>query len=198
MIYQLQITTAVESKFFLNEFSNKFSWLKQHGCSLTIDQTTVDQNNIIIDLWLEGTASKHYREEDIIYIFKHQLAEFLSEHIIQDWENRLTWKEVNKQKRHYLPGDNLIVMDKAVKFLKHCNSNESLNLLMNYGRKNKMKTAVDMLNWFKEKAVTRDEYEKMNAPEQNNAILIGKLADKDAPDFNTRYEELRQRAIQPK
>jgi 2-oxoglutarate ferredoxin oxidoreductase subunit beta len=64
-----------------------------------------------------------------------------------------------------------------------------------FGRKNKMKTAVDMLNWYKQNGVTKDKYEKMSPTEQSNAILIGKLVDKDAPDFNTRYEEIRQKAI---
>lgn len=139
MIYEWQITTAAESQFFLNELPRRFAWLKQRGCNLTIKPSNVTLNNsIVIDIWLEGPISSDYQEKDIVYIFKHQLAEFLAEHIIQDWENRLIWKEVNKKGRHLLPGDNIIVRDKAENFLKHCNSNESLNLLMNYGRKIKI------------------------------------------------------------
>lgn len=140
MIYELQITTAADSGFLLNEVSRKFSWLKQRGCTLLINKTAVDRSNsIFIDLQLKGAAaSPHYKEEDIVYIFKHQLSEFLAEHIIRDWENKLAWKEITKKGRHILPGDKFAIMDKAINFLKHCNSNESLNLLMNYGRKNKI------------------------------------------------------------
>lgn len=64
-----------------------------------------------------------------------------------------------------------------------------------YGRKNKMRTPVDMLNWFKEKGVTKDKYAQMSDEEKSQAILIGKMVDKNEPDFNTRYEELREKAM---
>lgn len=64
-----------------------------------------------------------------------------------------------------------------------------------FGRKNKMKTPVAMLNWFKQNSVTKDKYDQMSEEEKSKAILIGKLVDKDAPDFNTRYEELREKAM---
>ncbi|WP_027365366.1 thiamine pyrophosphate-dependent enzyme [Desulfotruncus alcoholivorax] len=64
-----------------------------------------------------------------------------------------------------------------------------------FGRNNKMKSAVNMLRWLKEKGVTREEYERMTGPEKNGYFVIGKLADRNAPDFNTRYEEIRARAL---
>lgn len=140
MVYELQITTATDSTPFLDQFREKFSWLEQHGYVLWVNKLADEQNNnLFIDLRLEGdTIESHYKEEDIIYIFKHQVSEFLAEHIVKDWEQKLTWKEVTKKGRHISAGDQLSVLDKAVDFLKRCNSNESLNLLMNYGRKNKI------------------------------------------------------------
>ncbi|PKM77093.1 MAG: hypothetical protein CVU90_08810 [Firmicutes bacterium HGW-Firmicutes-15] len=140
MVYELQITTAADSTPFLEQFREKFSWLEQHGYSLWVNKLTDENaNNLFIDLRLEGDKIEpHYKEEDIIYIFKHQVSEFLAEHIVKDWEKKLTWKEVIKKGRHISSGDQLFVLDKAVDFLKRCNSNESLNLLMNYGRKNKI------------------------------------------------------------
>jgi 2-oxoglutarate ferredoxin oxidoreductase subunit beta len=64
-----------------------------------------------------------------------------------------------------------------------------------FGRHNRMKASTDMLKWFKKAGVTKDKYEKMKPEEQENSILIGKLVDKDAPDFNTRYEEVQQKAM---
>jgi putative sporulation protein YtxC len=140
MVYELQITTAADTAPFLDQFREKFSWLEQHGYALWVNKLADDHGrNLFIDLKLEGDKTEpNYKEEDIIYIFKHQVSEFLAEHIVKDWEQKLTWKEVNKKGRHLLASDRLLVMEKAVDFLKRCNSNESLNLLMNYGRKNKI------------------------------------------------------------
>jgi putative sporulation protein YtxC len=140
MIYELQITTATESKFLLSEFPKKFSWLGQHGYSLSIDKPTYEQiNTLFLDIKLQGnTTDTHYKDEDIIYIFKHQIAEFLAEHIVKDWEKKLTWKEIIKKGRHIPTADQVPIFNKALDFMKRCNSNESMNLLMNYGRKNKM------------------------------------------------------------
>jgi putative sporulation protein YtxC len=140
MVYELQITTAADSTPFLEQFLEKFSWLEQHGYALWVNKLADEKsNNLFIDLRLEGDKIEpDYKEEDIIYIFKHQVSEFLAEHIVKDWERKLTWKEVTKKGRHISSGDQLLVLEKAVDFLKRCNSNESLNLLMNYGRKNKM------------------------------------------------------------
>ncbi len=140
MNYELQITTAAESEFLLSEFPNKFSWLAQHGYSLSLYKPTNETNNtLLIELKLQGkTTDSHYKDEDIVYIFKHQISEFLAEHIVKDWEKRLAWREITKKGRHIHSADQVTVLDKTLNFLKRCNSNESLNLLMNYGRKNKM------------------------------------------------------------
>jgi putative sporulation protein YtxC len=139
MIYELQITTAADNCFLMDELQDKFSWLKQHGYSLFVKECLNEQVNVFIDLMLQGSnTDNHYKDEDIIYIFKHQMSEFLAEHVIRDWEQKLTWKEITKKGRHIPPSDQMVIMNKALDFLKRCNSNESLNLLMNYGRKNKI------------------------------------------------------------
>lgn len=140
MVYELQIITAADQEVLLTEFSSKFSWLKQRGCCLSVKSCSIHGTDWIrFDILLQGEIdSPHYREEDYIYIFKHQLAEFLAEHVIRDWEIRLAWEEIKKSKHGIMPDDRTAIMDKAVRFLKHCHANESLNLLMNYGRKNKI------------------------------------------------------------
>lgn len=140
MVYELQIMTAADRDLFIEEFSKRFSWLRQRGCSLTVNSRDLNRSDVIMfDILLQGkVTSSYYREEDYIYIFKHQLAEFLADHVISDWQDKLTWKEIVRPKRNIMPEDRLAVMNKATKFLKSCHTNESLNLLMNYGRKNKI------------------------------------------------------------
>jgi len=43
-----------------------------------------------------------------------------------------------------------------------------------------------------------ERYKKLSAEEKKNHFAIGKLVDRDAPDFNTRYEEIRVRAMAQK
>lgn len=64
-----------------------------------------------------------------------------------------------------------------------------------FGRNNNMKAAVKMLNWLKEKGVKKDKYNQLTDPQQDGYFLIGKLVDRDAADFNTRYEEIKTKAM---
>lgn len=59
-----------------------------------------------------------------------------------------------------------------------------------YGRYNNLKGAVDMLRWLRERWVPREEYEKIPEGEKDGYFVIGKFADRDAPDFNSRYQEV--------
>jgi 2-oxoglutarate ferredoxin oxidoreductase subunit beta len=63
-----------------------------------------------------------------------------------------------------------------------------------YGRYNNLGTAVDMLRWLKEKGVPKEEYARLPDAEKEGCFPIGKLVDRDAPDFNARYEEIKARA----
>jgi 2-oxoglutarate ferredoxin oxidoreductase subunit beta len=64
-----------------------------------------------------------------------------------------------------------------------------------FGRNNKMKASVEMLRRLKEKGVSREKYEQIESPEQKGYFVIGKLVDRDAPDFSTSYEKIRAKAL---
>ena len=63
-----------------------------------------------------------------------------------------------------------------------------------FGKNNEMRQTREMLDWFKQRGMPVERYRKLSAAEQENHFAIGKLVDRDAPDFNTRYEEIRVRA----
>lgn len=140
MIYELQIATAAEENLLLEEFSQRFCWLRERGYFLGISRVANEQSNtLFVNLKLQGNNNDSFlKEDDIIYIFKHQISEFLAEHILRDWEEKILIKEINKKSRHISSEDQKVVLYKAEDFLRRCNSNESLNLLLNYGRKNKI------------------------------------------------------------
>ncbi|MFZ5649137.1 MAG: thiamine pyrophosphate-dependent enzyme [Bacillota bacterium] len=64
-----------------------------------------------------------------------------------------------------------------------------------FGRNNKMKAGLEMIKWLKEKGLPSEKYDLLTDPEKNGYFVIGKLTDRDAPDFNTRYGEIRARAL---
>jgi 2-oxoglutarate/2-oxoacid ferredoxin oxidoreductase subunit beta len=66
-----------------------------------------------------------------------------------------------------------------------------------FGKNNEMRQTREMLDWLKEKGLPVEQYRKLSVAEQENHFAIGKLVDRDAPDFNTRYEEIRARATAP-
>jgi len=140
MIYELQIATLSEENILLEEFSNRFNWLRERGYLLGIKRVAYEKTNtLLIDLILQGENTDIFmKDEDIIYIFKHQVAEFLAEHILHDWEGIMVRREITKRTRHIPAHNQEVILQKAIDFLQHCNANESLNLLLNYGRKNKI------------------------------------------------------------
>jgi len=63
-----------------------------------------------------------------------------------------------------------------------------------YGPYNKMDQPLTMLRWLKEKGVPARKYEQIPDAAANGYFTTGKLVDKDAPDFSTRYREIQLRA----
>lgn len=140
MIYELQIATAAEQNLLLEEFSQRFCWLRERGYLLGVSRVANEQSNtLFVNLRLQGNNNDLFlKEDDIIYIFKHQISEFLAEHILRDWEEKILLKEITRKSRRISPEDQKSVLYKAIDCLRRCNDNESLNLLLNYGRKNKI------------------------------------------------------------
>lgn len=63
-----------------------------------------------------------------------------------------------------------------------------------FGKNNSMAQIREILDWFKTKGLPQDKYDQLSSDEKIDSFVIGKLVDRDAPDFNSRYEELRLRA----
>ena len=65
-----------------------------------------------------------------------------------------------------------------------------------FGKNNRMKETRDMLHWLKEKGLSVEAYRRMS-PEaaREGYFAVGKLVERDEPDFNTRYEQIRAAAM---
>ncbi len=140
MIYDLKITTASGTRF--NEMiSQRFKWIREQDYSITAQVSHYPPGDDVeaYEIHLQGNRNdKVFRNEDIVYIFKHQLSEMISEHILGEWEGRLINREIRRSCRGVTAEEQQIVYNKATQFLRRCNDNESLNLLMNFGRKNRI------------------------------------------------------------
>lgn len=140
MIYEFKITMAHGENGFLSDFEERLRWIREKGYHFYSNIISDNDLNIdYISLRLKGEKTDSlFRHEDIIHIFKHQMSEVLAEYIIKNWQAKLLWKEINKSCRTLDPSDKNTVFSKANSFLKKCNENESLNMLINFGRKNRM------------------------------------------------------------
>lgn len=140
MIYKMQIATLAEENLLWDDFAPRFCWLRERGYILEINRIVCENSDtLLIDLAIQGENNDIFmKDEDIIYIFKHQISEFLAEHILRDWEHKMVRREISKRTRHIDMQDQEIVLRKAIDFLQRCNTNDSINLLFNYGRKNKI------------------------------------------------------------
>lgn len=59
-----------------------------------------------------------------------------------------------------------------------------------FGRKNKMRSAVDMMKWMKEQSVVKRKAEKMSEEELEGKIIVGDFADRTRSEFSESLCEL--------
>lgn len=74
----------------------------------------------------------------------------------------------------------------VVEVISHCHTQ--------YGRQNRLGTAVEMMEQQRDQAVTVDKAAKMKPEELEGKIVIGVLADKVLPVYQDEYERIREQA----
>ncbi|WP_448382177.1 2-oxoacid:ferredoxin oxidoreductase subunit beta [Desulfosoma sp.] len=74
----------------------------------------------------------------------------------------------------------------VVEVISHCHTQ--------YGRRNKMGGAVDMLRWQKENAVRVEKAAEMSPEEMAGKFTIGVLVDRDLPIYTEEYRKIREAA----
>lgn len=63
-----------------------------------------------------------------------------------------------------------------------------------FGKHNDLKTPGEALRWFKERGLPLERYNQLTEGERKGYFPLGVFTDRDAPDFNARYEEVRAAA----
>jgi 2-oxoglutarate/2-oxoacid ferredoxin oxidoreductase subunit beta len=74
----------------------------------------------------------------------------------------------------------------VVEVIAHCHTQ--------YGRQNRLGSAVEMMGWQRDHAVTVEKAAKMKPEEMQDKILIGVLVDKELPVYQDQYDKIRIRA----
>jgi 2-oxoglutarate ferredoxin oxidoreductase subunit beta len=74
----------------------------------------------------------------------------------------------------------------VVEVIAHCHTQ--------YGRQNRLGTAIEMMEWQRDHAVTADKAATMKSGELEDKVVIGVLVDKDLPVYQDEYEKIRGRA----
>ncbi|PIX34928.1 MAG: 2-oxoacid:ferredoxin oxidoreductase subunit beta [Candidatus Infernicultor aquiphilus] len=65
---------------------------------------------------------------------------------------------------------------------------------ISFGKMNKMRTAVEMLKWIKDIAVSKKAWENLSVEERKEKFVIGEFLDIDRPEYNERYNEIIKKA----
>lgn len=65
----------------------------------------------------------------------------------------------------------------------------------NYGRRNKLRTGVDLMKWQKENAVSRAKAEKMSPEELKGKIVTGVFLEEEREEYVHRYSRLSEMAM---
>ncbi len=74
----------------------------------------------------------------------------------------------------------------VVEVIAHCHTQ--------YGRQNRLGTAVEMMEWQRDHAVTVEKAAAMKPEELQDKIVIGVLVDKELPVYQDEYEKIREKA----
>ena len=74
----------------------------------------------------------------------------------------------------------------VVEVVSHCH--------VQYGRQNRLGSAVEMMEWQRDHAVPVEKALKMKSGEREDKIIIGVLVDKELPVYQDEYEGIRDRA----
>jgi len=74
----------------------------------------------------------------------------------------------------------------VVEVISHCHTQ--------YGRQNRLGSAVEMMEWQRDHAVPVEKALRMKAEELKDKILIGVLIDKELPVYQDEYDKIRERA----
>ncbi len=64
-----------------------------------------------------------------------------------------------------------------------------------FGRRNKFGVSVGMMKCLKERGLNKAKFGMLAEEEKDKYILLGKLVDRDEPDFNEQYETIRTRVF---
>ncbi|MGE5396515.1 MAG: sporulation protein YtxC [Chitinophagales bacterium] len=137
MNYTLELASQSGTEHIRDRLESSFSWLRERGYNLNIDEKPGTIKVLMVTLTGPSEFGL-FHDEDIVYIFQHQLAEILSETITTWWEEDLTRRQIEKTCKLLSNEEQAQLVAKSVDFLRHCNDNESLNLLLKFGRKNKI------------------------------------------------------------
>jgi 2-oxoglutarate ferredoxin oxidoreductase subunit beta len=63
-----------------------------------------------------------------------------------------------------------------------------------YGRRNRFGSAVDMLKWQRDNAIAVDKAQGLSAEELDGKIITGVLTDRELPIYQDEYDRIRERA----
>jgi 2-oxoglutarate ferredoxin oxidoreductase subunit beta len=74
----------------------------------------------------------------------------------------------------------------VVEVIAHCHTQ--------YGRQNRLGTAVEMMEWQRDHAVAVEKAAAMKPEELQDKIVIGVLVDKELPVYQDEYEKIREKA----
>ena len=74
----------------------------------------------------------------------------------------------------------------VVEVIAHCHTQ--------YGRQNRLGTAVDMMEWQRDHAINVEKAATMKPEELRDRIVIGVLVDKELPVYQDEYEKIRERS----
>lgn len=138
MLYDLDLTLQYGSEYIKSRLENSFSWLKERGFVLSIKEHCNSRYHVLSLSLCGPNYSGVFDNDDIVLIFKHQLAEILSDAIVSHWEKELIRKQVQKAYRRLPRSEQLDLIERAHNMLRRCNGSESLNLFLKFGRKTKM------------------------------------------------------------
>ncbi len=134
MLYEIEVLTRDESGSLLNQARNFFQWFSDQGCRVKIHLREAAENRVVLRLELHRGLRKKselYSFDQLTLIFHRQFAEFIAEHILEEWEPYLVKKFVSQKVVGFSDAAKEAILQKSLHFLHY---GEDHTLLPEYVR----------------------------------------------------------------
>jgi len=97
----------------------------------------------------------------------------------------------------YVARSNVFNVNQNIKYIKNALNKKGFSVVemisdcpISYGKMNKLRTPIEMLEWIKNITISQKAWEKLSDEEKKDKIPLGEFLNKNIPEYTEKYQEI--------